>query len=206
MQILRIENIGVEAAAQKAALALKAGGIVLYPTDTLYGLAVDAASPEALDRLKALKGRDTGKPISIIVPSIEEMEQYGRLNTAARSLAERFLPGPLTLVLPATELVAPELAADGTIGIRIPNDEFCLALAEAFGRPYTATSANKAGLNTPGTAAGVIEQLGEAASEVALIIEDGERARVGASTVVDATGETPAILREGALSREALGL
>src|SRR5262249_40502109 len=133
-------------AARKAAEVLARGGIVVYPTDTVYGLGVDAENHEALERLKELKGRDKKRPISVIVSSVEEIEQYATLTDEAKALAEKFLPGPLTLVLTAKDTLAETIGLNGAIGVRIPNNAFCQALAKAFGKPYTTTSANLTGL------------------------------------------------------------
>ncbi len=206
MQIIRIENVGIEESAKRASLILKAGGIVLYPTDTVYGLAVDAENGEALQRLKELKGRDAKKPISILVGDISMMEMYADVPDTARTLAEKHLPGALTLVLRAKETVSKEIAEDGTVGVRIPKDEFCLALSEAFGKAYTTTSANVAGEPTLSTVEEILAQFGEKKSAIALVVDDGLRNSGVSSTVVSCTGEVPEVLREGALSKEALGL
>lgn len=202
----RIENIGMEEAVKRASLILKGGGIVLYPTDTLYGLAVDAGNEGALRALKELKGRDAKKPISILVCDIEMMDEYARVSDAARALAERHLPGPLTLVLPAKETVSKEIAEDGTVGVRIPNDEFCLVLSQAFGKAFTTTSANVAGEPTLSNVEDILAQFGAKKEVIALVVDDGPRAGGQFSTVVSFVNGTPEILREGAISKEELGL
>jgi L-threonylcarbamoyladenylate synthase len=206
MRILRLSEAGIESAAREAALILASGGIVLYPTDTLYGLAVNALDRGALERLKDLKGREKKKPISVVVPDIESMNRYGVLNDSARSLAERFLPGPLTLVVPGTSQLPEELMLNGALGMRIPNDPYCLALAALFKAPYTATSANISGHLTPTTAQEVLAQFGSRMGEIDLVIDDGPREGGIPSTVVTCVTDTPHVLREGALSKTALGL
>ena len=201
-----MSEVGVEEAAKKAARVLKKGGLVLFPTDTIYGLAADATNPKALAKLRDLKGREKKKPISVIVPNIASIETYAVLNDASRSLAERFLPGALTLVMQATKNIPEELLLNGAIGIRIPDDPFCLALARAFGKPYTATSANKSGRETPATIREVLMQFGHEVNEIALAIDDGDRYGKKPSTVVTTIDGVPFVLREGALSKEALGL
>lgn len=205
MQIARLENIGIEEAVKRASLTLKGGGVVLYPTDTVYGLAVDASNEEALRRLKELKGRDAHKPISILVCDTEMMEAYGVMNEVAHGLAERHLPGPLTLVLPARENVSKEIAQDGTVGIRIPNDEFCLALSEAFGKAFTTTSANKAGEPTLASVEEILAQFGDAKGVITLVVDGGPREGGQSSTVVSCVTDTPVVLREGTISKEELG-
>lgn len=205
MEILRLDETGAEAAALKAASVLRKGGLVLFPTDTLYGLAADATNPEALARLRELKGREKKKPISVIVPDIEAIGAYAVMNEVSRCLADRFLPGALTLVMRATEKMPRELQLNGAIGIRIPDDPFCIALARAFGKPYTATSANKSGRETPATIRDVLVQFGHEVNGIALAIDGGDRNGKKPSTVVTTVDGVAYVLREGALSREELG-
>lgn len=206
MEILDLARVDLDTAAKKAASVLAKGGIVLYPTDTIYGLGVNALDRNALARLKELKGREKKKPISVIVPDIAAMAKYGVLNQKARSLAERFLPGALTLVVPATDFLPQDSMLNGNIGMRIPDDPFCLALAHAFSAPYTATSANRSGHITPHTAHGTIEHFGSFAHNIDLVIDGGPRTSGVPSTVVLCKGEDTHVLRDGALSREELGL
>lgn len=203
MEVLRLGEESIAIAAQKAAAVLVSGGIVLYPTDTLYGLAVDATNADALARLRDLKGREKDKPISIVVPSVGMIEEYAELIERTRTLAEKHLPGALTLVLRAKDTIPTELTKDGSIGIRIPNDPFCLALAQAFQKPFTATSANVSGEETLDTVGAILAQFGEKASMIALAIDDGPRAGGIPSTIVN---EKMHVLREGAIPREALRL
>lgn len=205
MEILRLSETSIEEAAKKAAKVLAKGGLVLFPTDTLYGIAADATNPKALTLLRTLKGREKKKPISIIVPNIASIETYAVFNDATRSLAERFLPGALTLVMQATNRIPEELLLNNAIGIRIPNDPFCLALARAFGKPYTATSANKSGRETPPSVRDVLSQFGHEVNDIALAIDDGDRNGKKPSTVVTTVDGVPYVLREGAIpSREIL--
>lgn len=206
MEILRLREVSIERAAQKAAQTLKKGGLVLFPTDTIYGLAADATNPKALAKLRELKGREKKKPISIVVPDIASIATYAVMNEAAASLAERFLPGALTLVMQATRNIPEELQLNGAIGIRIPDDPFCLALARAFGKPYTATSANKSGRETPASVRDVLMQFGHEVNDIALAIDDGDRNGKKPSTVVTTVDGVPYVLREGAISKMSLGL
>lgn len=206
MEIIKLSEANTEEAAKRAARVLEKGGIVLYPTDTLYGLGVDATNEEAIERLKDLKGRDKKKPISVIVPSVEHISAYAHMNAPAKQLAEKFFPGALTLVLPAKDTISKELTLNDSIGVRIPDDAFCLALAREFGLPFTTTSANKAGRETAKDVRHVLEQFGNHVHEISLVIDGGERRGEHPSTVVQVTGDTPYVLREGALSRAQLGV
>lgn len=182
---------------------LKNGGIILYPTDTIYGLGVDALNVEALKKLRALKGREGGKAISIVVADMDMARAYAEVTPLAEKLAQAFLPGGLTLILNAKPNLPVELTAGtGTIGIRIPKSVLCLALAKDLGRPYTATSANVSDMETKGSVAEILAQFGTKAQQIERVIDAGELTGSAPSTVVDARSDSPHILREGALSSE----
>lgn len=180
---------------------LKQGGILLYPTDTLYGLGVDALNVDALRKLKELKGRNDNKAISIVVADMKMAGEYAEVTPLALKLAEAFLPGKLTLVLSAKPNLPEELTAGtGTIGVRIPNHLLCLNLARELGRPFTATSANVSDKEPERSVPGILTQFGESAVSINRVIDAGELAESLPSTVVDARGELPYILREGAVA------
>lgn len=207
MEIVRItDTAAMQSAAKKASSVLKRGGVVLYPTDTLYGLAVDATNTKAVALLRTLKMRDTKKPISVAVPDVKSIETYAELNESARALAERFLPGALTIVMKATKKIPKELTLNGAIGVRVPNDAFTLALAREFKKPFTATSANRSGRETAPTISEIVNQFGNDACHIALAVDDGPRAGNVGSTVVTVASGTPFVLREGKITRAELGL
>ena len=182
---------------------LRAGGVVLYPTDTLYALGVDALSDEAVAKVFAIKGRGERKFISAVFSDMAMVERYAEVNDAAKRLAEKFLPGPLTLVLKKKAGIETGIARDmGTIGIRIPNHPFCLALAKEFGKPITATSANISGEETKNSVDEIVKQLGSAAEHIDLAIDAGELPPSLPSTVLDLSGAEPKILREGVILSE----
>lgn len=182
---------------------LNGGGILLYPTDTLYGLGVDVLNIEALKKLRTLKGREEGKPISIVASDMKMAEEYAEVTPLALNLAEAFLPGKLTLILNAKESLPAELTAGtGTVGVRIPNHILCLNIARELGRPYTATSANVSDMDSKSTVPEILAQFGARASMIDRAIDVGELLESLPSTVVDARGETPHIVREGAISKE----
>jgi len=201
METLLLSEVGVEAAARSAAAVMRAGGVILYPTDTLYGLGADALSDEAVVKVYAIKERDEWKPIHCIILDLEMAERYAEVNESARKLAKKFLPGPLTLVLrKRTEFSTGIFRGNETVGIRIPNDEFCLALARVLGKPYTTTSANPSGKETGRDVQTITGQLGSMAASLDLIVDAGRLPLRKPSTVVDLTGKEPSIIREGAIS------
>ena len=179
---------------------------MLYPTDTLYGLGVDALNVEALQKLKELKGRSAAenkKPISILVADMAMAAEYAEVTPLAQALAAKFLPGKLTLILKAKSNLPDELTAgSGTIGIRIPKHMLCLNIVREFGRPVTATSANVAGEEPMRSVPEILAQFGEKANMIGRVIDSGELLESLPSTVVDARNAKPLLLREGAVSKE----
>lgn len=202
MELVRLGEVRAATVAKKAAQILKKGGVIVYPTDTLYGLGVDATNARAVARLREIKCRDQKKPISVIVPSLDAIEQYAFVSDTARHLAMQFLPGALTLVLPVKPGMLSDIALAGAVGFRIPDDPFCLALAQAFGKPFTATSANRSGRENPATTQEVLAQLGPDGHTLGLIVDDGPRNPERASTVARVIGDNVHILREGVIARD----
>lgn len=190
---------GLGEAVVKAAGVLRRGGIIVYPTDTLYGLGADALSDEALEKVYAIKERDRGKPLHCIVASLEMAAEYAIVNDAARKLADKFLPGPLTMILRKRDEVDPALSRGRTeFAIRIPNNEFCLGLAKTFGRPFTTTSANKSDMEPAMVVEKIVEQL-DGGMGIDLAIDAGQAPLAQPSTIVNLVSGHPSILREGAI-------
>ena len=182
----------------KAVEVLVGGGIVAYPTDTLYGLAVDPRQEVAVTRLCRVKGRARGVGVPLIAADLRQVEAcLGALSPLGRQLAHRFWPGPLTLVFePEAALVAAIHATDGSLAVRVPRCEAARRLAGLGGFPITATSANRAGMTPAATGLDVVETLGSA---VTLVLEQRGRLPGTVSTIVDARGVHPALLRDGAV-------
>jgi L-threonylcarbamoyladenylate synthase len=155
--------------------------------------------------MREVKGRDKKKPVSILLPSVKHIPLHTRLSPEAKALADKHLPGALTLVLPARKHVPEELTLNGAIGIRVPNDEFSRTLALMSEYPVTATSANLAGLETPETIPEIMKSFGHKIALIDLFIDAGRRGSETASTVVAYINGVPHILREGAISKEELG-
>lgn len=181
--------------------------MILYPTETIYGLGVNAFIEEEFKRLYELKGREIGKAVSVLVRDISDIEQYAYLGEVGRKLAEAFLPGPLTLVLRVRDEVPHHLVPEGTLGFRISSDPLAQKLIsefmEEYSAPLTCTSANLSGLPTLPTVPEILEQLGEKASMITKVIDGGERKGV-ASTVVGCIGDKVEIFREGAISSKSI--
>lgn len=199
VRILNFADTRIEAAARSAAEVLRAGGVVLYPTDTLYGLGVDALSDEAVAKIYGIKGREEKKPIHAIVADTAMTERFAVINASAQVLAKEFWPGPLTLILKKHADVNTGIAHGlETFGARAADNPFCMALAQEFGGPYTGTSANRSGEKPQCSVGAILEQLGDV--QIDLVVDAGELPPSAPSTVVDLSSEKPEILREGTIS------
>lgn len=194
-----------EQALKTAAAALRRGELVGMPTETVYGLAGDASNPEAVARIFAAKGRPSFNPLISHVASLDLALTEGQLDERALALAERFWPGPLTLVVPVADTGrTAELARAGlrSIGLRVPGHDLARVLLEEFGGPVSAPSANPSGKLSPTTAADVESDLGD---HVHLVLDGGEcRSGIESSIVAVMPDEPPRLLRPGATSRAEL--
>lgn len=187
----------------EAVAVLRGGGLVVYPTDTLYALGADPGNPEAMRRLFAAKQRPAGLPVSVAVPDLAAAKALAAVPPSAEVLCDGWLPGPVTLLFrPAPGAPSSVLSPEGTIAVRVPRHPIALMLAKRFG-PITATSANLHGKPSPVECRQAEEQLGEA---VDLYVDAGPCPLGRESTVVDLTGSEPRIIREGAVSAARLGL
>jgi len=189
-----------------AASHLVAGGLVAFPTETVYGLGADASNAMAVARIYSVKGRPADHPLIVHMASIDGLGEWARdVPGYATSLAHDYWPGPMTLVLKRS-LLAKDFITGGqdTVGVRVPNHPVALALLEAFesigGKGIAAPSANRFGQVSPTTATAVVDEIGEYLDSVDQII-DGGACTVGVeSTIIDCTGDAPKILRPGAIT------
>jgi L-threonylcarbamoyladenylate synthase len=186
----------------EAATALRSGALVAFPTETVYGLGADATNGRAIAALYAAKGRPSFNPLISHVAQMEAVAALARVTSVAERLAAAFWPGPLTLVLMKhPDCPVAELATAGldTIAVRIPAHPVARALLRAAGLPIAAPSANRSGHVSPTTAAHVQADVGD---RVAMILDGGPAPLGLESTVIDATGAEPVVLRLGAVARE----
>ncbi len=193
-----------EASIARAARMLRAGGLVAFPTETVYGLGANACSDEAVARIFAAKDRPSFNPLIVHVPTAEAADALVRFNARAARLADRFWPGPLTLVLPRRPDCPVSLLATAglpTLAVRVPGRADARALMEAADVPVAAPSANPSGRVSPTTAQHVADGLGE---EVDLILDGGPCAVGLESTVIDCSADGPALLRPGGVAAEAV--
>ncbi len=184
----------------RAAAVIAAGGVVALRFETIYGLAVDATNPAAVDRVQDLKGRDDKPPPLVIGRVTELIDLVEAPPPEALSLIETFWPGPLTIVFRAKgDRLAPACRPGGKVGLRFSPLALPTRLAQAAGRPLTATSANPTG-EPPATTAGQVEAFFE--DKLDLVLDSGPAASTTPSTVVDVTGDRPIILRPGVIPAE----
>lgn len=187
---------GLESAIRAAAAAVAEGGAVVYPTETVYGLGANALDPDAVERVFEIKRRSRRKPLSLAVPTVDDALDLAEASDRAERFARRFLPGPVTVVLPRAPAIPDVLTAGRSrVGIRVPDHEVALALLRET-PPLTATSANESGAGSART----IDEIDPAVREAVDAIVDGGETPGGESTVVDpGRGE---ILRRGLLAGE----
>ncbi len=183
--------------------------IILYPTETIYGLGVNAFDENALRELYRLKGREANKAVSVLVRDLADMERWGEVPPKAKLLAAKFLPGPLTLVLKARDEVPRQfLAPDGTLGFRISSDEVAQKVIadfmQKYDAPLTSTSANPSGEVTAAAVPEILDQFGDKAKTITKIYDDGPRRETG-STIVRIIDEKIEILRTGRIDARAIG-
>ncbi len=201
-EIIKIDpNEPREKIVKKAARIIKDGGLVAFPTETVYGLGADALNEEAVRKIFEVKGRSLDKPLSILIGNKEELSKYIQgIPKAAEILIERFWPGPLTLIFRAS-LFMPDIirGTNNTIGIRMPDCKIARKIIQASGVPLACPSANLSGSPSPTKASEVAKNLGE---RITLLLDGGETKIGVESTVLDLTTYPPTMVREGALKRE----
>ena len=189
-----------------AARHLKAGDLVAFPTETVYGLGADASNSEAVSRIYSVKGRPNDHPLIVHIASMERVGDWASdVPEYAIALARSFWPGPMTLILKRSELAGDFITGgQDTVGVRVPDHVVALALLEAFeragGKGVAAPSANRFGHVSPTTATAVIEELGDYLSKDDLVLDGGACAVGVESTIIDCTGAAPSVLRPGAIS------
>jgi L-threonylcarbamoyladenylate synthase len=186
-------------AIQRALEILHAGGLVAFPTDTVYGAGALAFDGKAVESIYTAKDRPVEKAIPVLLGGSEDLGKVtSRVPEMARRLATRFWPGPLTLVVPKKPNLPEAVSVTDTVGVRVPNHRLARSLLQAAG-PMAATSANLSGQPSPSTADEVLAQLG---GRIDLILDGGRTPGGTPSTVVDCTGQQPVIVRAGPIALE----
>lgn len=188
-------------ALQEAATWIRRGGVIAIPTDTLYGLAADPFNARAVARVFAIKGRMADRALPLIAADVDQvLAHVGRLSPPAGRLAERFWPGPLTVLLAAPPALAADVSGGtGSVGVRVPADAIARAVCAGAGRPVTATSANLSGQPATNDPDAVERMLGDA---VDFLLDAGLTPGGQPSTIVDLAGGVPRLVRAGAITLE----
>jgi L-threonylcarbamoyladenylate synthase len=196
-EIIIIDAFRPEKAFLRCRKVLSAGGVIVYPTDTYYGLGADPRNGAAVKRLFAVKGRQPDQPILLLIADPSEVRDWAvEVTPQAHVLMQKYWPGPLTLVFKARANVLEDLTAStGTIGMRVPGNDITRSLLRYLGHALTGTSANISSRPSPRTA----EEAADVADLVDLILDGGESAGDKPSTVVDVRTDVPHVIREGAI-------
>ena len=182
---------------ERAVDALRRGGVVAYPTDTVYGLAADPRNARAVARVFAIKGRPETSALTLIAADLEQAGAAAYFSTRAASLAERMWPGPLTIVVHARGGLTSEALAGGTtVGVRVPRHDVARALARRFGFCVTATSANRSGEAPIADPDAIMQAL----PDVDVLLDAGQAPGGPPSTIVDATSDVLRLIRDGAVA------
>ena len=187
MRVLKVSEVGLERAVEEAVERLRSGGLVVYPTETCYGLGAAVDDLRAVERVYRVKRRPFDRPLTVIVADVEMWSRYAYITPEASKLIRRFLPGPLTIILWKKPTV-PDLVNPDRIGARISSHPVAQALVERLGKPITATSANLHGGPNP-------YKVEEVCEGVDLVLDYGELPRRPPSTIVDLTVKPPAVYR-----------
>ena len=191
-----------------AAKALKDGHLVAFPTETVYGLGADATNEQAVSRIYSVKGRPTDHPLIVHISSIKKLGDWATyIPDYAIKLAREFWPGPMTLILPRTDLAKDYISGgQNNVGLRVPDQPISLALLKKFeelgGQGVAAPSANRFGAVSPTTADAVSEELGDYLDSTDLVLDGGQSLVGIESTIIDCTGLAPKVLRPGAITEE----
>ncbi len=195
-EIIKIDFNSPDLALIRAVKSLKNGGVISFPTETFYGLGVNALNEAAVNKVFRAKERDPNKPLLVFIASKSQLPDFTRnINSAAKKLIDRFWPGPLTLVFEASSILPKTLTGNsGKIGIRVSGSGFVRRLCQMSGFPITGSSANISNMPAPVTAKDVMKNLG---NRLDLILDGGKTPGFPGSTVLDVCGNSPVLIRSG---------
>lgn len=200
-KLLKAEQAG---AIEEAARLLKDGHLIAFPTDTLYGVGADTFNPRAIKKLFAAKGRPLEKGIPVLLSDVEYLgEIVGQTSDLTMKLAQKFWPGPLTLILPKRDSISEIISPDENIAVRVPDNDVARKFIRAAGGAVATSSANRSGEPPALDAQEALAALGDS---IAAVLDGGKVSLGIASTIVDCTDFPPRILRQGPLTAEELSL
>jgi L-threonylcarbamoyladenylate synthase len=199
MEVLDIKTVGHEEMVRKTMDVLKRGGLVVYPTETVYGLGADATDEMALEKLWAFKGERGDKPVLVAVSGMVMAEKYVNLSDLGKKVAQKYWPGAVAIVALSKNMVSKKAQGEtNTLGLRNPDNKDILEIIAMFGKPITSTSANISGAVTARSLAEFLKTVPKERQElIDLFLDAGELPERQPSTIVDTTGEEMKILRQG---------
>ncbi len=177
----------------KAIDVMANGGVILYPTDTVYGLGANIFNKDAVERINKIKNRDSSKALSILVSNLESLDLVANVNFKNWTLINRWLPGPFTFILPKNKCVPSFISPNDKVGVRIPDNKIATSLARIF--PIVTTSANVSNQETLSNPQDILKQIGDS---IDLVIDVGELKSTTPSTIIDLTDFRPSLVRKGA--------
>ncbi len=195
METINLAKVGVEQAAAQAVTALRGGKLLIYPTDTVYGIGADAQNETAVNRVRALKGRDPLIPLSVVMRDFAMVSEYCEVTPVIEALLEKHLPGAFTFILKLKDTRI-KTSDTGKVGVRIPQHELVNRISAIFERPYVATSANMSHTPPLTTISEILNTFGKGLGLGDSVIDAGTLLDLP-STVVDLTAEHPTIIRKG---------
>ena len=203
MKQIKLDLNNTEEALNNAVKILQDGGVIIYPTDTLYGLGANALNEDAVLKIQKIKKQDKNKPISVIVKDLKMARKIACVDSKVEKILNKIWPGPITVVLRKKDIVPDVLTGNGeTVAIRIPDNEFISALMRRIDFPITATSANISGENNLLKSKEIINKFKKAKFAPDLFIDVGDIKNPTASTIIDLTTGIPKILRVGIVGKE----
>lgn len=199
MEVLSIESLGEGSVIEKVVDVLKKGGLLVYPTETVYGLGVDATSAHALEKLWNFKGERGSKPVLVAVDGPEMAEKYVEITSLGKKVVQKYWPGPVAIVGKSKGLVSKKAQGQtDTLGLRMPDNKMVLKIISFFGKPITSTSANISGRETARDLAEFEKTIPKKSLKlVDLFIDAGKISESLPSTIVDITRGKPKVLRQG---------
>lgn len=202
MEIISIKDTKESIVLQKVVEVLSSGGLVIYPTETTYGIGADATNVKAVQKLLCYKKRREGKPLSIAVSDIHMASNYVEVNEQAKHIYETFLPGPVTVVSAGKHKVAPGVESElGTLGVRIPSYDLVINIVKTYGKPITATGANASYKKRPYSVEDIFNNISSKQKElIDLVLDAGQLPHNEPSTVIDTTLNEVSVLRQGSVS------
>ena len=201
LDIKNSENI--EKVADAVAEVLQSGGVIIYPTDTIYGIGANAFNEAAIEKVMNIKNRDSEKPLSVFVKDIKSARRIACIDSKVEKMLENIWPGPITAILRKKDIVPYLLTGNGeTIAVRIPQNKFILHLLEKVEFPIIATSANISGENNLFDAEEIMKTFGNKKNQIDLFVNIGNIKKTQASTIVDLTTTIPRIVRMGIVGKE----